>query len=126
ATEITSAGAVANGTINPNGTIRRLSGREGADTTYGQSTPVQSVGNGTADVAVHALLPQLKPATTYHFRVVALTATATGSAPVTVNGADQTFTTTDATVAPPTVTTLPATEITSTSAVANGTINPNG
>lgn len=61
----------------------------GTDTSYGTSIPIPdgSAGAGTANTMVSQELTGLKPATTYHFRVVASNATGP------VVGPDRTFTT---------------------------------
>jgi 6,7-dimethyl-8-ribityllumazine synthase len=58
----------------------------------------------------------LTQGTTYHYRAVGVNSLGKGL------GADMTFTT----LAPPAVTTFPATSITSTNATLNGTVNPDG
>ncbi|RJR18449.1 MAG: fibronectin type III domain-containing protein, partial [Desulfobacteraceae bacterium] len=81
-------------------------------------------GSGTIDISVSASVSGLQPETLYHFRLVASNAAGTS------NGDDKTF----ATVVPPTVRTIPATEIKSSSASGvtfssaklNAVINPNG
>ena len=95
ATQITTTSAVANGVVNPNGGSTSYRFEYGLDATYGSTSPIQLLGSGTADLPVHAPLLGLRPATTYHFRVVAIpTGTnATAGAPAPVDGADQTFTT---------------------------------
>jgi homoserine acetyltransferase len=68
---------------------------------------------------VAANISGLTASTTYHFRIVA-----TNSAG-TVYGADRTFTTLSATGSP-VVITNPATNVTSSSATLNGTVDPHG
>jgi hypothetical protein len=61
----------------------------------------------------------LSASTTYHFRIVAINNAGT------VYGADRTFTTLHAT-GPPVVTTNPATNVTSSLATLNGSLDPHG
>jgi DNA-binding beta-propeller fold protein YncE len=63
----------------------------GTSEAYGQSTPEQSMGNGTEAVAVSAALAELRPSTSYHFRFVARNEVGTTVGP------DVTFSTTTAT-----------------------------
>ncbi|MCX6251866.1 MAG: T9SS type A sorting domain-containing protein [Bacteroidetes bacterium] len=72
---------------------------------------------GNTNVPVQASLTSLTPGTLYHYRVNGTNACGT------TNGTDMTFTTP---FAGPTVVTLPASGVGSTSATLNGTINPNG
>jgi hypothetical protein len=88
ATGITATGATLNGTVNPNGTSTTAYFQYGTTVSYGNSTPFQSVGNGTSSLSVSDILAGLSPAYTYHYRIVA-----TSSAGTTY-GSDMTFTTT--------------------------------
>lgn len=87
ATSVAATSATLAGTVNPAGAATSSSFQYGTTLAYGQQTPAQSAGSGAADVPVSAALTGLSPATTYHYRVAAIT----GS--TTVPGADQTFTT---------------------------------
>jgi uncharacterized repeat protein (TIGR01451 family) len=122
ATSITSSTGTMNGTIDPNGatpltaqfeysTNSNLSG----SATVTATTPASGTVSGlTAPTLLAYSLTGLTSNTTYYYRAVA--------------GANQgsilSFTT-DAVLAPPTVTTVAATGISSTGATLNGTINPN-
>ena len=119
ATNVTSRGALLNGSVNPNGTSATYHFEYGTTTSYGTSTSAASAGSGTAAVSVSAQISGLAASTLYHFRLVA--SDSGGSA----NGNDQTFTTGSG-PAPPTVTTSPATNVSTGSAQLNGTVNPNG
>lgn len=88
ATDVTTTGATLNGTVNPNGLATTTSFEWGTTTSYGQTTPGQAIGAGTAAQPVSAALTDLVPCTTYHYRV---TATSTAG---TTNGEDATFQTT--------------------------------
>ena len=117
ATAITRTSATLNGTVNPRWHATSYRFEYGTTTSYGQSTPVQDAGTGNTAVAVNAPLTALEPATTYHYRLVA---TFSGR---TITSADAQFTTQ---ALPPTVTSQPATAITTTTAFANGTVDPRG
>lgn len=85
--------ATLNGSVNPNGVATSYHFDYGTSTSYGTSTPTQSAGSGTSSQPVSAARSGLVAGTTYHFRLVA--SSATGS----TSGGDRTFTT--ATPAPP-------------------------
>jgi hypothetical protein len=70
ATAVGSATATLNGTVTPAGHPTAYGFVYGT-TRYDHHTPVTSVGDGTAPVAVSAQLDGLAPSTTYHFRLVA-------------------------------------------------------
>jgi len=91
---ITDTYALISGVVNPNGAATVYWFEWGTTTSYGQATPVTAAGNGAADVPVDISLDTLKPATTYHYRVVARPAA--GAAGAEVAGADQSFTTSPA------------------------------
>ncbi len=88
ATNVALISATLNGTVNANGADTTVTFDFGTDTTYGQSesaTPGEV--SGTTATPVTALLQSLEPATTYHFRVRAV------SDAGTTLGGDQSFTT---------------------------------
>ena len=117
ATNITLNSATLNGTVNPNSVATNAYFQWGLTTSYTETTTSQSVGNGAISLAVSATAGSLlTPNTLYNFKVVAINSGGT------TNGLNQTFTTS----APPTCTTNSATNIGSTSATLNGTVNPNG
>jgi hypothetical protein len=117
ASNIAPQSATVNATVNPNGLATTAWYEYGLDTNYGSSTTSQSVGSGTTATAFAAGISGLGAGTTYHYRVVAASATGT------TQGADQSF----ATLPPaPTVATGSASVITYQSATLNGTVNPNG
>jgi hypothetical protein len=76
-----------NGTVNPKGTSTKYYFKYGKTTSYGSTTPEESAGSGQASVAENAVVTDLAPGTTYHYRIVA---TSEGG---TVEGAPETFTT---------------------------------
>jgi hypothetical protein len=86
---VTGKTATLTGKVNPRGgkvTSCRFS--YGRTTSYGLSAPcAQTVGSGTAAVAVSARVAKLRPGTTYHYRLVVV------DAGKTVRGSDARFTT---------------------------------
>ena len=118
ATNVASFSATLNGTVNPDGLTTTVHFQYGTTTNYGSVTANQNYsGNTTKNVSAN--ISGLSASTTYHFRVVATSSTAT------TYGSDKTFTTLSAT-GPPVVTTNPATYIASFSATLNGTVDPHG
>jgi phosphodiesterase/alkaline phosphatase D-like protein len=90
----------------------------GYTTGYGQSLPLTIAGKGRTVEAISMVAENLKPNTTYHYRLVAINEGGTSY------GEDKTLTTTAN--PPPVAVTLPATETTQNTATLNGTVNPNG
>ena len=118
ATLIASFSATLNGSVDPHGLTTTVYFQYGTTTSYGHSTATQSkTGNTYQNVAAN--ISGLSASTTYHFRMVA-----TNSAG-SVYGADRTFTTLSAT-GPPVVITSPATNVASSSATLNSTVDPHG
>ena len=118
ATAVTFATATLGGTVDPNGAATSYYFQYGTTNAYGTQTATQSAGSGSSGVTASAAISGLAPATTYHFRLVAV------SGGVTVNGADQTFAT--ASTPAPSPATGSARSVTSNSAVVTGSVNPNG
>jgi outer membrane protein assembly factor BamB/N-acetylneuraminic acid mutarotase len=118
ATNVASFSATLNGSLNPRGSTTSVSFQYGLTTSYGHTTPMQTQ-NGNAVLAINANISGLTASHTYHFRIVA------HNGGGTVFGSDGTFTTLTAT-GPPTVTTNPATNIGSLSAMLNASVNPHG
>jgi NHL repeat len=96
ASNVTATGALIGGEINPNGgatnfVVEYVSDAQfqanGYDEAKSAPATPREVGSGTAAVKVLQQLLGLAPDTTYHFRLVATNATATGTGP------DRTFTT---------------------------------
>jgi hypothetical protein len=71
--------------VTPNSLATTVRFEYGTSTSYGTATAEQSIGAGTARVAVSAAVGGLKPSTTYHFRAVA-----TNAAGIT-RGGDRSF-----------------------------------
>jgi phosphodiesterase/alkaline phosphatase D-like protein len=117
AAQITAATAVLNGTVNANGQASTYVFQYGPTISYGSQTATTSAGSGTTATAEHATLSGLVSNSTYHFRIVATSPAGTTA------GTDATFTTSKA---PPTATTSSPSLVTSSSAVVNGTLGPNG
>ena len=118
ATNVTSSSAQMNATINPNGLSTSAYFQWGLTTSYGNSTGPGTF-TGSSSTNINSVLSGAPPNTTYHYRVVATNSSGT------TNGSNRSFTTSSA-QAPPSATTNAATNVTSTSAQMNGTINPNG
>jgi parallel beta-helix repeat protein len=91
ATDINGNAATLNATVNPNGLETTVYFEWGTDTSYGNTTPSQSIGSGTNDISVSAFINRLSTNTTYHYRVVATNAYGT------TYGNDISFTTTKGT-----------------------------
>lgn len=130
ATSIGATATTLNATTNPNGFETTAYFEWGIDTTYGNITPIQSIGSGTANVAISQALTGLTAGTTYHYRAVA------NNSGNTVYGNDQSLTTINTTesgvtvtfpsTSAPTATTNAATSVTGTGATLNATVNPQG
>jgi phosphodiesterase/alkaline phosphatase D-like protein len=105
-----------NGSLNPGGRATSWWFEYGTTTRYGSRTATKNAGSGGKDVAVQAALPNLKPGTTYHYRLVARNNLGTAT------GTDAVFTT-DPYAA---VVTAAATAVGSTTAVLNGVVDPKG
>ena len=119
ATNVTNTTATLSASVTPNGAATMVNFEYGLSSAYGTSTPGQSVGNGNVSTNVSANLTGLNAGATYHARVMA-----SNSVGITYGG-DFTFTTTS-TLQKPTVTTMPATFVGSTSGNMNADVNPNG
>jgi hypothetical protein len=71
ATDVTPGTATLHGTVNPHGAETTYHFRYGRTTPLTQTTPVQSAGDGTADVTVKAPLDNLSWGRKYRYRLVA-------------------------------------------------------
>ena len=122
ASSVGQTGATLNATVNPSGSsVSSCLFEYGATEGYGLVAPCSSMpGSGTSAVPVSASVTGLSEAATYHFRIVATNATGTSY------GADQTLMTLSALQQPPSVVTEAATSVLQTSAIVNGTVDPNG
>jgi len=118
ATSIASYSATLNGSVDAHGLTTSVYFQYGTTTSYGLTTAPQSKsGNNYQNVS--AGISGLSASTTYHFRIVATNGSGT------VYGADRTFTTLSAT-GPPVVIANGATNVTSSSATLNATVDPHG
>ena len=117
ATNVAATSATLNGTVNPAGQAAGAWFQWGTNTSYGSNTPMITLAAATTNMAVSSVVTGLTALTTYHFRVAATNYFGTNF------GADLTFTTQLDT---PTVTTLPATNILTTAATLNASVNPGG
>ncbi len=115
-----SGGFELKGTVNPNGSATTYQFEYGTTASYGSKVPAteESVGSGSADVAVAQTIGGLLPNTTYHFRLVAHHA---GNSAAT---ADRTFLTPPAPPSAPTAA-VSAPEPTAGGYKLKGAINPN-
>ncbi len=87
AQSISTTGAMLTGTVNPNGLTTSYWFQYGTSSAYGSETPAAAAGAGTAWISVSAAVSGLRPAVSYHFRLVARNASGTR------RGTDRTFTT---------------------------------
>ncbi len=117
-TLIASFSARLNGSVDPHGLTTTVYFQYGTTTSYGLTTAPQSH-SGNIYVNIGTSISGLTASTTYHFRIVATNSAGTRY------GSDRTFTTLTAT-GPPVVTTNPATNVTSSSATLNGSLDPHG
>lgn len=118
ATNVASFFSVLNGSLNPQGLATDGYFQYGPTTSYGFTTPLQSqTGDSLRNISVS--IGGLTASTTYHFRIVA------SNTEGTRYGGDKTFTTLTPT-GPPGVTGRPALNVTSSSALITGAVNPHG
>ena len=77
ATNVSTSSATLNGTVTPNGLATTVVFEWGTTRAYGNTTPVQSIGDGTGGASVTANLTGLTPDTLYHYRVTAINSAGT-------------------------------------------------
>jgi hypothetical protein len=118
ASYIASFSARLNGSVDPHGLTTTVYFQYGTTTSYGLTTAIQSKTGNTYQNVV-ANISGLTASTTYHFRIVATNSSGTRY------GSDRTFTTLSPT-GPPVVITNPATNVASSSATLNGSVDPHG
>jgi hypothetical protein len=116
ATSITPTSARLNGTVTPNGLATTWYFAYGTSTSYGSRTSSHSAGSGVNPASVSASVTGLRPATVYHYRLVASNSQGTSV------GADQSFSTSTA----PVVHSGPPRDVAVSSATATGTVDPRG
>ena len=115
---IASFSARVNGSLNPHGLTTTVYFQYGTTTGYGLTTaPHSHTGNTFQNITAN--VNGLAASTTYHFRTVAINSAGT------TYGADRTFNTLNAT-GPPILLANPATNVASSSATLNGTVDPHG
>ena len=120
ATSVTATSAILNGTVNPNGTATTYYFQYGTtSSSLNTATTSLSAGSAFGVISVSASLASLAPSTTYYFRLVATNSGGTNT------GTVQSFMTPAQAMAP-TVATTPATSVSATGGVMNGTVNANG
>ena len=100
------------------GRPRRFASSMVTTTSYGHTTATQTQ-TGNTSLPITANISGLSASHLYHFRIVATNGGGTSFGP------DRTFTTLSAT-GPPVVTTNPATNVTTSSARLNGSLDPHG
>jgi len=105
-----------NGTVNPNGRSTTWYFEIGSTAQYTGRTSKTSAGSGTSPVTVTGTITGLRPATTYHYRLVATNSAGTAQGP------DATF----QTLGPPTVQTGPVTRLSTSTAIVSGKVNALG
>jgi hypothetical protein len=118
ATLIASFSATLNGSVDPHGLTTTVHFQYGTTINYGSTTASQTR-TGNTYQSVSANIAGLAASTTYHFRIVATNGGGT------TYGGDGIFTTLSST-GPPVVTTNPATNVTSSLATLNGSLDPHG
>jgi hypothetical protein len=87
ATSVTATTAQLNATVDPEGSHTSMYFEWGPTTSYGSTTPIQQLGNGTVSLTPSAVISGLSTGSTVHFRAVAYNAGG-----MTLGG-DQSFTT---------------------------------
>jgi len=121
ATLVTRTTANLNGRINPNNSETSYWFEYGDSTNLGNTTAFQSAGAGSVSLNKSVQVSGLAPATKFYFRMNAQNQFGT------VNGTTLVFTTAGpAPAETPSATTVAATNIATSSAMLNGTVNPNG
>jgi len=118
ATNVASFSATLNGSVYPHGLTTMVYFQYGTTTSYGLTTAMQSH-TGNTYLNIGANISSLTANTVYHFRIVASNSAGTRY------GSDRTFTTLSP-MGPPVVFTNPATNVTSSSATLNGSLDPHG
>ncbi len=107
-----------NANVNPNGFATTYSFQYGLTSAYGSTSSSAAAGAGTSAQSVALTIGSLTPSTTYHYRVVAT------NGPDTVDGADQTFTT--STPPAPSASTETSFNVSASGATISAEVNPLG
>jgi hypothetical protein len=116
---VTSSSAILYGYVNANGQDTSYAFQYGTTIAYGKQTTLASAGNGTVSIKVNQPIAGLTAHITYHYRIIA---TSPGG---TIQGNDQAFTT-PAGPSPPSIITSGTTNVSYSSAILYGYVNPNG
>ena len=117
ASAVSYTAATLSGTVNANNASTTVIFQYGKTASYGSTAEASpSSVTGTSSTSVSCSLSGLTPNTTYHYRVVGTNLSGVS------NGEDKTFTTL---AAAPTATTDAASDVSSTAATLNGTVNSN-
>jgi hypothetical protein len=119
AESITTGSAAVTGTVNPGGDATTYQFEYGTSTAYGLTTPQQDAGSGSTPVAARATLSNLTSSTTYHYRLVATNAAGVA------RGEDRSLRT-SAPAAAPSISSRPATGVSSLGATLAAGVNPRG
>ena len=109
-----------NGEVTPNKATTQYWFEYGKTANLGVATALVAVGDGSTKVPTSASITNLDPATTYYFRLNAQNQFGT------VNGAILTFKTAGPAISAPTVSTLSAAFIATSTATLRATVDPNG
>jgi hypothetical protein len=117
-TNISSSGGTMNGSVNPNGLSTTVWFQWGTTSALGQNTGSATT-SGTTASTWNSVLSGRAQNTTIYYRIAAQNSAGTNY------GSTLSFTTTSI-AQPPTVTTLAATNISSSGGTMNGSVNPNG
>ncbi|HWM64342.1 MAG TPA: hypothetical protein VNP96_10190 [Solirubrobacterales bacterium] len=118
ASDVQGRQATGNGKVDPNGISTTYRFEYGTTSGYGSTTQSWNAGSGWGAGEFNGTIPNLRPATTYHYRIVATNSAGTS------HGADQTFTTL---TAAPIATTGPVTGVGPPGvATLDGTVEPGG
>ena len=115
--------AALSGAVKPNGASSVYWFEYGESTAFGNQSVAQAIGSGYSSISAPGFISGLHANTLYYYRLSAKNRFAT------VNGTMYTFQTNNATppkIAPTTVRTQGATDITRITAMINGQVNPNG
>jgi hypothetical protein len=116
ATGIAPTSARLTGAVTANGLPTKWYFDYGTSARYGSRTATRSAGSSTRASSVSASLSRLRPATVYHYRLVATNAAGTSV------GDDRAF----STAGPPDARTGPVRDVAGTTATATGTVDPRG
>jgi hypothetical protein len=121
ASDVLTTSATLNGSVNPEGAETTYEFEYGTTTSYEKKSEQGKVASGFGAQKVNKSVAGLAPGTTYHYRIVAKSSHGTATP-----GADKTFKTSALPGKPPVIATEEATDVLTTSATLNGSVNPEG